>query len=129
MKRMIYADTMTLVCLSTIPVVLATVTSLNLKASAAEGACELSLNPAVTGEEVQKKIDDIARCNNRDQAQHMVEISHEVKDSSPQKMDVMVVNSQRTTNDYPSYCGVLPSGLAPTDPLYNAFLYRCKYGD
>ena len=128
MKGMISAATMTLACLSVISTGLVVGTSSNLKAAAGE-VCALTPNPAVTGGDIQKRIDDIARCNTRHHQQQMVEISHPVKKTMPEQVNPPTVNSQRVTPNYPAYCGQLPSGVKPGDALYSAFLYRCQYGD
>jgi hypothetical protein len=127
MKKMIYAATVSLACLSAIPATLSS-TSLTSTADAAEEACELTSSAATTGGAIQQQMNAIAPCHVRTPANTATEVFRltETMPANPVKADTR--NDQAGLDENRSFCPAIPKGATADDFQYRAALEHCRYG-
>jgi hypothetical protein len=128
MKKIIYAATVALTCISAISVGLAS-PSITSKAVAAEGSCIFLSGSNTTGGSVRTQLDANANCNATNQPTTMAKpsIQPRVTMSSIQLVPNVVRSSNRD-NGYPAYCTPLAAGVTPGDFAFREALEQCKYG-
>jgi hypothetical protein len=127
MKKMIYAATVTLACLSTIPLILLS-TSLHSTAYAAETTCEFMPSSAATGDFIQQEIDAIAHCNAAKDSTSLAETVHLTKSTSSHLDNTNTRDTQEVQDENRLFCPAIPHGTTAEDFQYRAALERCKYG-
>jgi len=127
MKKMIYAATITLSCLSTIPVTLIS-TSLHSTAYAAEATCEFMPSSAATGDFIQQEIDSIAHCNAVQSSTSSPETVHMTKSMRSNPGRINIWNTQEVQDENRLFCPGIPQGSTAEDFQYRSALERCKYG-
>lgn len=127
MKKMIYAATITLACLSTIPATLIS-TSLHSTAYAAETTCEFMPSSAATGDFIQQEIDSIAHCNAVQSSTSSPETVHMTKSMRSNPAHINTLNTQEVQDENRLFCPGIPQGTTAEDFQYRTALERCKYG-
>jgi hypothetical protein len=124
MKKLIYAATVMLSCLSSVSVVLT-----GAAAFAAQGSCPSVSGTTITGGSVQAELAMIAQCESSRPAAMsgatMTLSPNQTSGSSP----TYIKKAGSPGNDsYPAYCPSLPQGLQADSFVVREALQRCLFG-